>query len=68
MILLPPLDLIDLKLFYSLWSMISGQTIGLPILNITKNIGVIPSMRLVLTSYAVLEKRFFSNFLQKIKK
>ncbi|CAL9915272.1 hypothetical protein LSO9J_60030 [Candidatus Liberibacter solanacearum] len=47
--------------------MISGQTIGLPILNITKDIGVIPSMRLVLTPYAVLEKRFLLNFFTKDK-
>lgn len=65
MILLPSLDLIDLKLFYSLWSMISGQTIGLPILNITKDIGVIPSMPFSFNPICCARKTFFAQFFYK---
>lgn len=52
------LDLLDPRLYASAYSVISGRNISLPILNINNDIGIIPSLSLVLTPYAVLEKRF----------
>lgn len=55
--LLAYLDLLDPMLFASLYSFGSGNDVKLPILKITDNLGIMPSVKLILTPYGVLEKR-----------
>ncbi|WP_148407345.1 hypothetical protein [Candidatus Liberibacter africanus] len=52
------LDWLDIRIYYSFYSVISGRDTVLPALKVTKNVGILPSMRLIITPYAVLEKRF----------
>lgn len=51
------LDLLDPMLFASLYSWGSGDDVHLPFIKVIEGIEIMPSTRLVLTPYGVLEKR-----------
>ncbi|RYE06300.1 MAG: hypothetical protein EOP33_03695 [Rickettsiaceae bacterium] len=57
------LDFFDPILATSIYSLFTGNDAKLPMLNLTDDIGLIPSARMVLTPYGVIEKRLIANFI-----